>query len=92
MAQLGMKKPQLRVTRHFFVFNIFKGILAGINAAAIARGEPGMTIKRSEGYIGVLVDDLTSLGTNEPYRMFTSRAECRLHLRFNLFNLKINKK
>ncbi|KHJ90821.1 tRNA uridine 5-carboxymethylaminomethyl modification enzyme GidA [Oesophagostomum dentatum] len=58
-----------------------QGVIAGINAAACARGEKGMIIRRSQGYIGVLIDDLTSLGTNEPYRMFTSRAEHRLHLR-----------
>ncbi|KAJ1368637.1 hypothetical protein KIN20_029849 [Parelaphostrongylus tenuis] len=58
-----------------------QGVVAGINAAARARGEDGMVIRRSQGYIGVLIDDLTSLGTNEPYRMFTSRAEHRLHLR-----------
>ncbi|CAJ0932365.1 unnamed protein product, partial [Mesorhabditis belari] len=58
-----------------------QGILAGINAAARAKGIDGLTIKRTQGYLGVLIDDLTSLGTNEPYRMFTSRAECRLYLR-----------
>ncbi|WKX94251.1 hypothetical protein Q1695_011477 [Nippostrongylus brasiliensis] len=58
-----------------------QGVVAGINAAASARGEEGMVVRRSQGYIGVLIDDLTSLGTNEPYRMFTSRAEHRLHLR-----------
>ncbi|VDM54269.1 unnamed protein product [Angiostrongylus costaricensis] len=58
-----------------------QGVVAGINAAARTREEEGMVIRRSQGYIGVLIDDLTSLGTNEPYRMFTSRAEHRLHLR-----------
>ncbi|CAJ0606928.1 unnamed protein product [Cylicocyclus nassatus] len=58
-----------------------QGVIAGINAAAHAHGREGMVIRRSQGYIGVLIDDLTSLGTNEPYRMFTSRAEHRLHLR-----------
>ncbi|KAK5980539.1 tRNA uridine 5-carboxymethylaminomethyl modification enzyme GidA, partial [Trichostrongylus colubriformis] len=58
-----------------------QGVVAGINAAACVRGEDGMVIRRSQGYVGVLIDDLTSLGTNEPYRMFTSRAEHRLHLR-----------
>ncbi len=58
-----------------------QGILAGINAARIASGQPTWYPKRHEAYIGVLVDDLISLGTQEPYRMFTSRAEHRLLLR-----------
>ena len=58
-----------------------QGLLAGINAARKVRGEPQIILKRSESYIGVLVDDLTTHGTEEPYRMFTSRAEHRLVLR-----------
>ncbi|KAJ8945144.1 hypothetical protein NQ318_001609 [Aromia moschata] len=58
-----------------------QGILAGINAAAKALNIPPLIISRTEGYIGVMVDDLTTLGTTEPYRMFTSRAEFRLTLR-----------
>jgi tRNA uridine 5-carboxymethylaminomethyl modification enzyme len=58
-----------------------QGIIAGINAAALALGKTPITISRTEGYIGVLIDDLTTLGTTEPYRMFTSRAEFRLTLR-----------
>lgn len=58
-----------------------QGILAGINAARYVREEEPVIIDRTEAYIGVMVDDLTTLGVNEPYRMFTSRAECRLHLR-----------
>jgi tRNA uridine 5-carboxymethylaminomethyl modification enzyme len=57
--------------------------MAGINAALRIKGEPAFTLDRSEGYIGVLIDDLISKGTNEPYRMFTSRAEFRLHLRID---------
>ncbi|MEO6909673.1 MAG: tRNA uridine-5-carboxymethylaminomethyl(34) synthesis enzyme MnmG, partial [Edaphobacter sp.] len=60
-----------------------QGLMAGINAALAVRGEPGFTIDRTEGYTGILIDDLISKGTNEPYRMFTSRAEFRLHLRID---------
>jgi tRNA uridine 5-carboxymethylaminomethyl modification enzyme len=60
-----------------------QGIMAGINAALWLKDEPAFTMDRSEGYIGVLIDDLISKGTNEPYRMFTSRAEFRLHLRID---------
>jgi tRNA uridine 5-carboxymethylaminomethyl modification enzyme len=60
-----------------------QGIMAGINAALWVKGEPPFTLDRSEGYTGVLIDDLISKGTNEPYRMFTSRAEFRLHLRID---------
>ncbi|MDQ6434161.1 tRNA uridine-5-carboxymethylaminomethyl(34) synthesis enzyme MnmG [Mesorhizobium sp. LHD-90] len=58
-----------------------QGLLAGMNAARCAAAMEGVTIGRSEAYIGVLVDDLTSRGVTEPYRMFTSRAEFRLSLR-----------
>ena len=60
-----------------------QGLMAGINAALFVRGEPPFTLDRSEGYTGILIDDLISKGTNEPYRMFTSRAEFRLHLRID---------
>jgi tRNA uridine 5-carboxymethylaminomethyl modification enzyme len=60
-----------------------QGIMAGINAALWLKCEPPFTLDRSEGYTGVLIDDLISIGTNEPYRMFTSRAEFRLHLRID---------
>ncbi|XP_053520029.1 protein MTO1 homolog, mitochondrial [Artibeus jamaicensis] len=58
-----------------------QGVIAGINASLRVRRKPPFVISRTEGYIGVLIDDLTTLGTNEPYRMFTSRAEFRLSLR-----------
>jgi tRNA uridine 5-carboxymethylaminomethyl modification enzyme len=58
-----------------------QGIVAGINAARRAGGLDGITFSRTEAYIGVLIDDLTSRGISEPYRMFTSRAEFRLSLR-----------
>ena len=60
-----------------------QGIMAGINAALWLKGEPPFTMDRSEGYTGILIDDLISKGINEPYRMFTSRAEFRLHLRID---------
>jgi tRNA uridine 5-carboxymethylaminomethyl modification enzyme len=60
-----------------------QGIMAGINAALHLKGEPPFTLDRTEGYTGILIDDLISKGTNEPYRMFTSRAEFRLHLRID---------
>jgi tRNA uridine 5-carboxymethylaminomethyl modification enzyme len=60
-----------------------QGLMAGVNAALAVRGEAGFTLDRTEAYTGILIDDLTSKGTNEPYRMFTSRAEFRLHLRID---------
>ncbi len=60
-----------------------QGIMAGINAAAHVQQAPAFTLDRTEAYTGILIDDLISKGTNEPYRMFTSRAEFRLHLRID---------
>jgi tRNA uridine 5-carboxymethylaminomethyl modification enzyme len=60
-----------------------QGLMAGINAALAVRGEEAFTLDRTEAYTGILIDDLISKGTNEPYRMFTSRAEFRLHLRID---------
>ena len=58
-----------------------QGVLAGANAGLAARGDEEITLSRTESYLGVMVDDLVTRGVSEPYRMFTSRAEFRLHLR-----------
>src|SRR5438552_1129178 len=60
-----------------------QGIIAGINAALKVKNEPPLMLNRTEAYTAILIDDLISKGTNEPYRMFTSRAEFRLHLRID---------
>ncbi len=60
-----------------------QGIMAGINAALKVKNEAPLVLDRTEGYTAILIDDLISKGTNEPYRMFTSRAEFRLHLRID---------
>ena len=60
-----------------------QGLMAGINAALQVKNEPPLILDRTEAYTAILIDDLISKGTNEPYRMFTSRAEFRLHLRID---------
>jgi len=60
-----------------------QGLIAGINAACALQGKEGLVIARTEGYTGILIDDLITKGADEPYRMFTSRAEFRLHLRID---------
>jgi len=60
-----------------------QGIMAGINAALQVKQQPPLILDRTEAYTAILIDDLISKGTNEPYRMFTSRAEFRLHLRID---------
>lgn len=60
-----------------------QGLMAGINASLRVKDQPPLILDRTEGYTAILIDDLISKGTNEPYRMFTSRAEFRLHLRID---------
>ncbi len=67
-----------------------QGIMAGINAARKSNGEDAITLSRSDAYIGVMIDDLVTKGTDEPYRMFTSRAERRLLLRQDNARLRLS--